>query len=399
MGRKFLVMLILLFFVARASAFGITPAQSTFEYTPGKTIQSSFEVVNSEHNAFDLVVMLQGELNASVSVSDVSVHLDAKDNSKKISYEFIVPSKLSPGPHEAEIVVLNVPSKSDTARAFIGAVVGLVHKLHIDIPYPGKYAESSLSITTENSEIIFVLPIVSLGQQDIARAKTIIDIYTPLNEKVATVVTEEIAIPSGARREMVARWNTKEVKPGKYLADATVVYDESTITIQKEFSVGEQTLKIKHVEVNDFALGEIAKFEFLVENTWNEVIKNAYVQMQILNKEGSPISDFKSATYDISQFESKILTAFWDTEGIKKGQYDSRAFLKFGEQSIQHDFKLDVSDDEISVVGVGYVISKANKGGSSNTMMTILITLIAVLVIVNLLWFIVLRKRLKKNGN
>ncbi len=394
MDRKFLVMIIFLFFVARASAFGITPAQSTFEYVSEKTVQSSFEIVNSEHNTFDLVLFLQGELNASVLISDVSVHLDAKDNNKKIFYDLIIPSKLSPGPHEAEIVVLNMPSKSDTARAFIGAVVGLVHKIHIDVPYPGKYAESSLSITTENSDILFVFPVVSRGKQDIARAKAIIDIYTPLNEKIATVVTEEIAVPSELRREIVARWNTIEVKSGKYLADATVIYDESTITLQKEFSVGEQTLKIKNVEVNDFTLGGIAKFEFLVENTWNTIIKNAYVQMQILNQDGSAISDFKSATYDISPFESKILTAFWDTEGIKKGQYDSRALLKFGEQSLQHDFELEVSDEDINIVGVGYVISKANKG-SSNALTTILITLIALLVIVNLLWFLILRKRMK----
>jgi len=156
-------------------------------------------------------------------------------------------------------------------------------------------------------------------------------------------------------------------------------------------------LKIKSVEVNDFSLGGIAKFEFLVENTWNEVIKSAYVQMEVLNKDSVPIADFKSATYDINQFESKVLVAFWDTEGIKKGYYDSRAFLRFGEQSLQHDFKLDVSDNEITVIGVGYVISKSSKG-SSNNLTVILITVIAVLVIINLIWFLVLRKRLKPSG-
>ena len=397
MGNKLILYLFLVLILPSVYAFGITPGQSIIEYSPGKTVDSSFEIINSEHQDLDFVILAQGELNGSISLTDVSVHFGSKDESKRISYQLLTPQKLSPGPHEAEIVALNVPSKNSGSGTFIGSVVGIAHKVRVDVPYPGKYAESSLSITTDGSDILFVFPLISRGQQDIARAKAIIDIYTPLNEKVATLATNEISLLSNSRKEIAAKWDTKEVPSGKYRADATVIYDESTITLLKDFSVGDQFLKIKSVEVNDFSLGGIAKFEFLVENTWNEVIKSAYVQMEVLNKDSVPIADFKSATYDINQFESKVLVAFWDTEGIKKGSYDSRAFLRFGEQSLQHDFKLDVSDNEITVIGVGYVISKSSKG-SSNNLTVILITVIAVLVIINLIWFLVLRKRLKPSG-
>ena len=89
------------------------------------------------------------------------------------------------------------------------------------------------------------------------------------------------------------------------------------------------------------------------------------------------------------------MVAFWDTEGVNKGTYDSELFLRYGESSDQHNFKLEVKDDEINVIGTGYVISKEKgKGLFDNTLTVVLITVIAVLIIINILWFLVLRKRL-----
>ena len=52
---------------------------------------------------------------------------------------------------------------------------------------------------------------------------------------------------------------------------------------------------------------------------------------------------------------------------------------------------------KISVVGVGYVISaEKTSGGSSLTV--ILVVGIVVLVLINLVWFLILRKRLKPSS-
>ena len=100
----------------------------------------------------------------------------------------------------------------------------------------------------------FVIPIVSKGNLDIARAKAVVDIFTPLNEKVASLTTQEIPVLSGERRELAAKWDTSGVSSGRYRAIATILYDESTLTIEKEFSVGADSLELKNVEVNDFSL-------------------------------------------------------------------------------------------------------------------------------------------------
>jgi len=50
----------------------------------------------------------------------------------------------------------------------------------------------------------------------------------------------------------------------------------------------------------------------------------------------------------------------------------------------------------LTVIGLGYVISA--EGGGSNSLMYILIGAVVVLILINLLWFIVFRRKFKKNG-
>ena len=309
-----------------------------------------------------------------------------------------MPSGLKPGLHTAEIVALQLPGKSESGGTFIGAAVGVATQIYIHVPYPGKYLETSFDVTPSGEgDIRFIIPVISRGELNIVRAKAVIDIYTGLNEKIDSVVTDEIEIKSLERKELSTLWKPEGAPPGKYKAIATVIYDEETITVEKEFSIGEQILEIKNIEVNDFSLGGIAKFEILVENKWNEIIPGAFVQMQIFNKEGAVMADFKSAAYDIPSLEKKLVTAFWDTDGVKEGTYDSSIFLKFAQQSLKQDLKLEVSDDDITVVGLGYVIkSKSGKSGQSNSLLVVLIAAIGVLVLLNVVWFLMLRKKVLK---
>jgi hypothetical protein len=393
---KFYLLIFLFLFFPLASSFGLTPAQKIIDYEPGKEYTASFEIINTENKKIHLFILPQGELAESVSLSKYSVVLTPQTPSETIEYTVKIPSGLSPGTHYVDISVTEVPEVAKSGSSYIGAVVGIVTKVAIQVPYPGKYAESALSVTTtEQGKIAFVIPLVSKGKLDINRAKAIIDIFTPLNEKVATINTQEISILSGERKELAAEWDSSGIPNGRYRAMATILYDESTANIEKEFSVGQDTLELKSIEVNDFSLGEIAKFEFLVENSLNSLIEDAYITMQVFNDGDEIMAEFKSATYDIGPFSSKLLVAFWDTEGVREGNYDAKAFINFGQNTIQKPLTLDVSNNDITVIGVGYVIKSATSKQNSS-MITVLVIAIAVLVILNLTWFLVLRRRLKK---
>jgi hypothetical protein len=385
--------------MASVSALGVTPGRTTLDFQPGEQKTVEFTVINTDEKDINLVVLVQGELNRSIAVSDVSFSLAANEKEKKLSYTITMPRGLRPGLRTAEILVIQLPEKSETSEAFVGAAVGVATQVHVRVAFPGKFAEAALNVIGPDSEGIvhFVVPVVSRGELDLVRVRGLIEVYGPLNEKVATLNTNEMGLPSGSRGELASRWDP-DVAPGKYRAVATIIYDEDTITLEKEFNVGQQVLEVVSIEVRDFRLGEIAKFEILVENKWGEPIRNAFAEMKVYNERGEVMAEFKSQNYDVPSLEKHMMVAFWDTGGTRRGTYNAELFLKFGQHSQQHDLKLEVSDNNIRVVGVGYVISERRSRGGDNTVVIILSTAIGLLIIINLLWFIFLRKKLMANG-
>ncbi|MBI5804078.1 hypothetical protein HY450_02445 [Candidatus Pacearchaeota archaeon] len=396
MSKLFVSIVLFVFLISGVFALGVTPGRTTFDYEPGTQRKVDFSVVNSEKDDINIVVLVQGELNESISLSEVSFSMSSSEQSRNLRYILDMPQNLAPGAHSSEIVILQLPGRSSVSDAFVGGTVAVVTEVVVFVPYPGKYAEAGLNIIgPENGKVTFVIPVTSRGDLDLVRVGGTIDIFSSLNEKIATVSTNEISILSKERKEIVAEWDASSIQPGPYRAVATVIYDEQVLKVEKEFNVGERRLGLEGIEVNDFSLGEIAKFEILVENKWSQEIKGAYAEMQVFNSDGEIMAEFKSPTQDIPALSKALMISFWDTEGVRKGTYDSTLFLRYGASSEQQSLKLEISENDINVVGVGYVISESSGGKSSGGLTTILIAGIIILVLVNLSWFLFFRRKLK----
>lgn len=393
--KLFILFLAAILLVTTVSALGITPGRTTIDYSSGLEKTVEFSVVNSDAKDINLVVLIQGELNQSVSVSEVAFAMSASEIEKKLSYKIKLPTNLEPGLHTAEVVVIQLPDKSSGSEAFFGAAMGVATQIHVNVPYPGKYAEAALNVIGPDKDgtIHFAIPVISRGNLDLVKVKAVIDVYSALNEKIETFTTNEIGILSGERKELAVKWNPT-VMPGKYRAVATLIYDEQTKTLEKEFNVGQRTLEIQSIEVNDFRLGEIAKFEILVENKWGETIRSAFAEMFVYDKDGKVMAEIKSPSYDINPLEKSLMIAFWDTGGVRVGTYNSELFLRFGQESDQHELKLEVSERNINVVGVGYVISEDEGGSDMESIVVILITVVVILIALNVIWFVALRKKI-----
>ncbi|NCO11629.1 hypothetical protein CO038_03860 [Candidatus Pacearchaeota archaeon CG_4_9_14_0_2_um_filter_39_13] len=397
MNKKLIIFAFALILLAsNVLAIGITPGRSTFDFERNAIKEVEFTVVNSESRDMNLIVLVQGELNESISVSEVSFKMASTEKEKKLRYILAMPPNLKPGLHAAEVVVIQLPEKSEASDAFIGAAVGVATQIHVYVPFPGKYAQAQMNVISNPGKVNFVIPVHNRGDLDLARVRATIDIYSPVNEKIATIQSSEISLLSGERREVAGVWETSSA-PGTYRAVATLIYDEETLTIEQQFNVGEEVLKLEQVEVNDFNLGGIAKFEMLVENKWSQQV-TAYAQMLVYNKDGEVMADFKSAGYEILPLQKTLMVAFWDTAGVREGTYDASVFLRYGEKSDQQDLKLEVSERNIRVIGVGYVISAESDGEGifGNTLVLVLIVAVVLLILINITWFLVLRKRLKK---
>ena len=396
-GCLMVAIVLLVLLSSNVLALGITPARTTVDFSPGLEQTVSFSVLNSEHKNSNLVVYVQGELNQSISLKETSINMQASEDSKQMSYSFKLPQNLEPGSHMAEVVVLQLPEKSEGSNAYVGAAVGVATQLEVFVSYPGKFAEASLNIVNaeQNGEATFVIPVVSRGDLDLVSVRANIDIYTKLNEKVATFNTNEISVKSGDRKEIVAKWKA-DVPIGSYRAVATLIYDSEVLRLEKEFSVGSAVLDLQQITVNEFKLGGIAKIEMLVENKWTEPMQGVYTETEVFNAKGQVMADFKSPTYNIQPLNKVVLTSYWDTAGVKEGQYESNLYLRYGEKSTQSKMQLKVSEDSIEFIGLGYVISEQKSSGSGGSLNTMLIIGIVVLVLINLVWFLVLRKFMKK---
>jgi len=371
-------------------ALGITPGRTTINFEPGLNQEVSFSVINSGHKDMSVVFMIRGNLSEYVTMNTAYAEFSADEESKSFSYTVNLPERIETlGKHEIEIVAVEMPKDFKETGTMIGSTLAVVTQLHVYVAYPNKYVEGNVNVVESDGEMVFFIPVVSRGKLDIVHLEAKIDIYSWSDEKVASLVSNSDL----ERKELVARWNP-EVAPGKYKAVVNLIYDEEVSSFEKEFNVGEMLLEIKEIVVRDFRLGEIAKFNTLVENKWSNDLKDVYLNIIVYNNEGEVMADFKSPSYNVESLSQKEIISYWDTGGVHKGTYDGKLFLIYGEKSTERNIQLRITDDEIEIIGItGKVVVK---GESKLNLTNILIGVVLVLIVMNVVWFFIIKKLLKK---
>jgi hypothetical protein len=391
-NNRLLILLVGLFMFGSVFGLGVTPARTTIDFEPGLKRDVSFQVVNSEGEDINLAFSAKGDLKEYISLSGNSGVISASEGSKVFSYSLNLPEILSPGLHVGEIVVTNVPSELNSEDSYLSATLAVVTQVHVYVPYPGKHANAKMYIYSGSigEDVKFVIPVISEGEFDLTSVRANVDIYDNAGENVGSFSTSSVSIPSGAKKELVYDWKA-DVAVGEYVAKATVIYDEGTIALEERFSVGSEELVLQEIVARDFNLGEIAKLEMLIENKWSGEIDDVFIETKILNDRGGTVSSFKSSDYSVRALSEETFISYWDTAGVLEGDYDVEVSINYNDKSSKKNLVFEVSENELVVIGLGYVISAEADGNSG----ILIITLIVVLVMINLLWFFLLRKKLK----
>lgn len=397
-NRKFAIFLaaaLVLIIMPQVYALGVTPGRTTILFEPGLEQNISFLILNGGDSNVKIELSSIGELGRHIFLPEESFDIAAGQD-KQASALIKLPNELSPGSHKAQIVVSEIFSDKTNGETYVGASASVITEINVIVPYPGKYAEADLyaSASKDNNEVDFVMPIVNKGKLGIEKASAEIEIYDSLNRKKISISTNTISIAPGERGEVLAKW-TGNITPGEYNAVSTIIYDDQVLTIKKDFNVGNPVLEIDKISVNDFTLGEIAKFEILLENKWGEKLKGAYSKISVYDSDGSLMDEFRSPLYDISPLEKAMIVSYWDTTGVKKGIYEGVLTIKYGENSVDKRIKLYISENSIEVFGAGYAIS-SNDVKNKNLLVIFLSILVAVLILINALWFLFMRKKLSK---
>jgi len=378
------------------SGIGITPGRTTLNFEPGLHKEVSFSIINSEHKDMSVLLYAKGDLKDRISLSHDEIFLSSQDDAKFLSYTINLPEEFEkPGLYVAEIIALeNVNQDEELEGTVIGSRVAVVTQVYVYVPYPGKYLELDADIIEADvgQPVTFFVLATNRGKLNIEKASPLIEIYSEDNQLIDKIEIDELGILAEERKEFVGKWNAN-VNPGVYKAKIIVNFDGEEKFIEKEFKVGETNLEIELITVKDFTLGEVAKFNILVNNKWTKEIKDVYVKMILYALEGNVLSEFKSQNYDIPALTRTEITAYWDTEGIEKGTYDGKIILNYEKEKNEINVKVKVSEDDIEITGLtGRVIVQ---GKGKFNLNNILIILVIVLIVANIFWFVVV-KRLKK---
>ena len=394
LGKCIIFILIFLAFSSEVYSIGISPARKNFNFQPGLDELVELEVLNTEGKATDVAIYAEGDLEQYVFLSNSIINFNDGETSKKISYRFKLPEKLDkPGGHATKIVIRELQKESAFEGVQIKANVAVVSQLNINVPYPGKYATTELKVaeTDSNERINFIAIANNFGTQKIVNAKAILDILGPTNEKITTIESLQFSMDSGSREEIPLVWEG-QINSGKYLGKLTLLYDGETTQHERVFNIGSQELEIVDIYVNDFRLGDIAKFNILVESNWAEDFNNVYADVKITDENGQEITTVKSASENILALSKQELTAFWDTAGVQEGSYDMNIKLNYEGKTSEIDVKAFVSLTSIEFDlfgGTGRVVS----GGGSAA--PVYIIALIVLIGLNIFWFVYFRKRNK----
>ena len=159
------------------------------------------------------------------------------------------------------------------------------------------------------------------------------------------------------------------------------------MTLKSPFEVGSFLIEIKNIYVEQFRLGDIAKFDIVIQNRWNELIPDIYADMDIQDTTGRSMTKFKTASTDLSKDSTDILQAYWDTRDIDEGIYKAKLTLHFLGNNMEKKMVLTVRSDAIDIDFSPTAFATSAKSRDQTSFTIILIILSMVINISLIIWF------------
>ena len=393
-----MVFIVLISLSSLVSALGIGPTKKMINFEPNMEQEVILRIINNEHKDFKVVVYARGELSKYLSIKDSLINVDSEHEFIEFRYDVKLPDKFEKaGVHEAEIVIMEFEEEFATEKENVAvtSVAAVVSRLQVRVPYPGKYAESKVYIESAmiGEYVVFTIPIFNFGKENIENAKAKVEIFGPTYEKLGEFYTDDISINSKGEGRVKGKWKA-DVNAGIYHAVITIEYDGKKEMIEKNFEVGNKHVNIKGVTVGDFNLGEVAKFDIVIENMWNQLLKDVYGELIVLDKDGTEYTRFKTATVNLEQYGTSLLEAYWSTKNVPIGEYDLDLTVFYEGKSTNRLIEAEVNIDSIKTES--FIVGQAIIGKERIGRDTLLLLLVFILVIINMVWLVYLRKYLNR---
>tara|TARA_B100000315_G_C14250960_1_gene439732 strand:- start:99 stop:623 length:525 start_codon:yes stop_codon:yes gene_type:complete len=132
---------------------------------------------------------------------------------------------------------------------------------------------------------------------------------------------------------------------GSYYVIANIDYDGKGLELKDSFDIGVPFINTTKIIVDNFKLGDIAKFDIYLKSGWNDKL-NVYAGAIIFREDKVYLSS-KTEPIDLFVGKEDIVNLFWETEDIEEGGYDLNLTIKYDLGESNHIVKLMVNENSI----------------------------------------------------
>ncbi len=384
LNKYILWTLVLIVLVSQVHGFGIAPGEKEIPYKPGEQTTVEVKIINSNHENLKIVFYAEGELADKVTFKDPFLEIKSDQTEAKTSYTFHQPSVSELKKQGEQTINIVARGLSGGNNEGIGANLAVVSALKLMVPYKGKYVRSRLFVANfQNGQPSnFVVEAENLGDEDVVQGQATVDVLGPFNDKILTLTSHVERINAKSRVLFTLPW-TPELNVGQYQAMSTVIYDNKNVQDSKSFTLGEQKVAIESIDVRNFKLGGIAKFEVMLQNNWNTPVDGVYGEITIV-KDGKIYTQSKTENVGMQPREKKVINGYWDTSTVIPEKYELKLKLYYSGKTEDNTFPITVTENEIHAEGVGRVIgATTNPQDKVMTYVYLLTLLVIILIAIN----------------
>ena len=394
MNKTLSAALIIFLLIPGVLALSATPAKTTFWFQPGVKMTGEVTMINDENRNMTIGISFEGPLANYFNTQQQFVNVETNKESA-IKYEIMMPSEApTPGDHEVNVNLIEISKdKGPDSKSVMLATTSISPKVIIRVPYPDQYCEASFYINKEQQTTVFTMPVSNLGSKAVA-VHTKLEIFSFQKTKVKEFDSEEVQI--GVAQAQKFRFNWQDAVPqGEYQAVLTVYYSDKTITIEKTFDIGSALVNILRVEVLNFHLGDVAKFDIYLFSNWSKTIPNVMTDIQITDKSGNVLTNYKATELPLDPMKITKVNAFWDTNGVQAGLYDMKITLNYFDKLFEDTYSLKVGQTSIEVGNdlTGFAVTNEMPTYLKTTVLIVLVVMLVAINILVILYFTKFRKK------
>lgn len=364
------ILFLSMFFISFVSAIvGVRPAYYEIDFEPN--LRKDFVFYYAFNDGVGADVYIEGDL-----AEYVKLNTDETSNGLPVVVSLNLPGDIEkPGRHLLFIGAKQKPGESG-GIGIVGDVRGVIR---VDVPYPGKYIESSLETNNANPGDLVRIKLTAENKgKETVDISPIVEIFYNSGDEKDSFKFKSRTITPASEEIFIYEINTSDYFAGNYNVSSIIEYGgERPSYAEGMIRIGELYIDILNT-TNYFEKDKINRFEIDIESFWNDPIGGVYANVSVSENN----VQFITPAISVNPWEKKVLTGFFDTTGFEKEKFNATVTINYEGKTTSKTFSLEFKKEGLGAV---YII--------------VGISVLIIIVLIILVLIFVKRRRKNKSEN